>query len=1036
MDDFGIWFVGAFIHDIWVTVSEGKIKILYGDLETAENENQFTFDLFKGLVSNVVENFELFLNKLSTDLQVKITNIFKDLNEINDMEAFETLRIQLGKLSDEAMVRETDQGSVTVKADDTRPLSNAAAKRFELPQEMPGDLVEVKEGAGQFAEFNKFILFLSQLIPPLKEFGGVIQKSWKNMREAKSKDLTGPSWKNICAVADKIERLINPDHYQWRKRQRSLEVKFLRAIATKGDLDKFNLYGKVRALALMNEFKPQEITELIEEIQEIIALVEDLKRVTDFKRLRIKRVTVGNKAIEFIDLIKAVADNAMVESGEEKKRVTAEDDAKSAKFKAMPGTIDSPKNKDAIRGEFASFQGFLSDLVERVVQRLSDIESLWAKNQGAGEIDQDEFQEMLEAGQDIIMLADAGEHVGDYAETSLKMKLLRAVSTSDKLNNFNLVDKVKTLLRIVDSILEADPQKDMPKIIKLKGRIDSAIQQARNILDVLRRLEKVSSSDSLVIKRVKLKNNRIISFLDILASTQVKPAEASVTKPVKLPEAPVQKIEPPKIVEPVSTIKKKPPSQKPVEPKPQKVKKKKPVRPQVKKVEAKPAEKVVKPGAKAPSKVIPQEAPPLSEVDQLNEAFRAAIATLRNDKRHPRKCLQKSVREIFQAVQTLSKAALLDNRLESNVVFVGGVASNFNFYPRGLVSSISFTLKGTATGVGIRVEVDMRDRTNILFIVYNGQQIFYGDYKTGQWSQGINPDASMRISQDVIYDQQAVKSFLKQVNSNFFGNKAIRERLIFDDKNPTRRDYQSKEGIDFIFGEFKRSLPKAANKRWQLMAEMNICGVVHEKPSRDKRYSSAFRWSRKDYLFYLNTPWGVELYNQTGFVAAIEEENPEFTNTDDKYFNDFWERLRSDYADIDESKESRAPRSATDGKDNAMVVDDKGKSDLPRFADPKAKRGGIDLNPNNVNLEIKGEGMDVPMPAFDPVQLEQMNIEGFYPVIYNIIPVTNLPLLLGVSEKKDTQPSDSAQDKDKFPEISFQISPVVKEPEYALADAP
>jgi len=122
--------------------------------------------------------------------------------------------------------------------------------------------------------------------------------------------------------------------------------------------------------------------------------------------------------------------------------------------------------------------------------------------------------------------------------------------------------------------------------------------------------------------------------------------------------------------------------------------------------------------------------------------------------------------------------------------------------------------------------------------------------------------------------------------------------------------------------------------------------------------------------------------------------------------------------------------------DQAMIEKPAGQEEaLPRFADPKAKRGGIDLNPNNVDLEIKGGEMDVPMPAFDPAQLETMPIEGFYPVIYNIIPVTNLPLLLGTSKDGESQPADSAQEKDKSPGISFQKSPAVKEPEYALADA-
>jgi len=119
-------------------------------------------------------------------------------------------------------------------------------------------------------------------------------------------------------------------------------------------------------------------------------------------------------------------------------------------------------------------------------------------------------------------------------------------------------------------------------------------------------------------------------------------------------------------------------------------------------------------------------------------------------------------------------------------------------------------------------------------------------------------------------------------------------------------------------------------------------------------------------------------------------------------------------------------------KDDAMINEGQEKHSPNAAADG---RGGIDLNPNNVNLEIQGEEIDVPMPAFDPAQLELMDIEGFYPVIYNIIPVTNLPLLLGTAKESEGQPAGSAQDKTKAPEVSFQKSPAIKEVEYALATA-
>ena len=63
------------------------------------------------------------------------------------------------------------------------------------------------------------------------------------------------------------------------------------------------------------------------------------------------------------------------------------------------------------------------------------------------------------------------------------------------------------------------------------------------------------------------------------------------------------------------------------------------------------------------------------------------------------------------------------------------------------------------------------------------------------------------------------------------------------------------------------------------------------------------------------------------------------------------------------------------------------------------KYGGIDLNPNQIDFAVEQEGEGVRW-QFDPHELENMQIEGFLPVIINITPVTNLHLLLGISEKK------------------------------------
>jgi ADP-ribose pyrophosphatase YjhB (NUDIX family) len=59
--------------------------------------------------------------------------------------------------------------------------------------------------------------------------------------------------------------------------------------------------------------------------------------------------------------------------------------------------------------------------------------------------------------------------------------------------------------------------------------------------------------------------------------------------------------------------------------------------------------------------------------------------------------------------------------------------------------------------------------------------------------------------------------------------------------------------------------------------------------------------------------------------------------------------------------------------------------------------GGIDLNPANMNLRIRRDDLGQPLP-FSAQPVEDIRIEGLVPVIINITPITNLPLLLGAAD--------------------------------------
>ncbi|MFH1359902.1 MAG: AarF/UbiB family protein [Candidatus Omnitrophota bacterium] len=66
------------------------------------------------------------------------------------------------------------------------------------------------------------------------------------------------------------------------------------------------------------------------------------------------------------------------------------------------------------------------------------------------------------------------------------------------------------------------------------------------------------------------------------------------------------------------------------------------------------------------------------------------------------------------------------------------------------------------------------------------------------------------------------------------------------------------------------------------------------------------------------------------------------------------------------------------------------------------KVGGIDLNPNILELQTQGAGVDFSIPI-DPQSIQSIQIGGFSPVIFQIVP-TNLPLLLDLSEDELESP--------------------------------
>ncbi|MCA9402571.1 MAG: glycogen/starch synthase [Candidatus Omnitrophica bacterium] len=85
----------------------------------------------------------------------------------------------------------------------------------------------------------------------------------------------------------------------------------------------------------------------------------------------------------------------------------------------------------------------------------------------------------------------------------------------------------------------------------------------------------------------------------------------------------------------------------------------------------------------------------------------------------------------------------------------------------------------------------------------------------------------------------------------------------------------------------------------------------------------------------------------------------------------------------------------------------------PGAADVKGgeqKYGGIDLNIQLLDLQIRRDETGIPLPVTQQ-PLEDLHIEGFVPVIINIVPLNNLPLILGMDNNSPVRDNDSGDQR-------------------------
>ncbi|MBZ0166510.1 MAG: hypothetical protein K8I00_06855, partial [Candidatus Omnitrophica bacterium] len=112
----------------------------------------------------------------------------------------------------------------------------------------------------------------------------------------------------------------------------------------------------------------------------------------------------------------------------------------------------------------------------------------------------------------------------------------------------------------------------------------------------------------------------------------------------------------------------------------------------------------------------------------------------------------------------------------------------------------------------------------------------------------------------------------------------------------------------------------------------------------------------------------------------------------------------------------------SDDVNKLLVAIEKTMADQAQTAQTK-DLGGIDLDPNLFDLERKGDGTLI-FPKFMG-SVEQLNINGLVPIIINVTPVPNLPLILGMIKKAEPESNsisyDSLDPSDN--KILFELDP-------------
>ena len=95
--------------------------------------------------------------------------------------------------------------------------------------------------------------------------------------------------------------------------------------------------------------------------------------------------------------------------------------------------------------------------------------------------------------------------------------------------------------------------------------------------------------------------------------------------------------------------------------------------------------------------------------------------------------------------------------------------------------------------------------------------------------------------------------------------------------------------------------------------------------------------------------------------------------------------------------------------DAAVAMARESKPDNAMAAKAKNDVGGIDFNPDALNLQQQGQTIDFKFDNTIFQNIQPNSVNGIVPIIINITPITNYLPLLGLSDTDDTEESKLSQ---------------------------